>query len=190
MHGTGGYGGSGFGIENLRIGGDPPVSPRVLTRQHDLIVVLDIPDHGYIDGHYQRQIEQMATAEKLVHKLGAGFCNGSGDEAKMFNIDPWTPGERAGPSAYPGGDVVSYLWASAWVKGETAGWFRPLKLPRHIPTWLQISGVTWFFGKTRRYQTNLVWNIRNGLKPNWAALQEYEQLAKKMSSSLESLVKA
>ena len=188
MYGIDGYGSYGFGIH----GGDgqlPRDSPRRATGQHDLIIGLDIPDHAYIDGYFQHQIEKMAAESKLVRKRGPGFYNESGSVAEMISIDLWTPEQHTNPSAYSGGEVASHWWATAWVQGESAGWFQPLKVPNYIPTWLQISSVTWFFGKTGRYQTHVVWNIRNGIKPNWTALQEYEQIAKRMSFSLASLAK-
>jgi len=189
MNGIDGYGSCGFGV----YGGDGQPSrdsPRRAIGQHDLIIGLDILDHAYINGYFQHQIEQLAMKKKLVRHKGSGFYNESGSVAEMLSVDCWTPHERTGPAAYPGGEVVSHWWATAWVKGEQAGWFSPRKEPRHISTWLQISSVTWFFGKTGGYQTHVVWNIRNKITPNWAAVQEYEHIARSMSSSLASLATA
>ena len=174
------------GMESSLSDGTSPTynSPRRTTGQHDLLIVLDIPDHSYIDGLFKTEIEQMATKAKLVRCRGQGFYNEDGNAPDMVSIDPWSVGQRTPPSAYPGGDVVSQWWATAWVKGESDGWFKPLRAPKYTPTWLQISGVSWFFGFNARYQTNIVWNIRNGLKPNWSLLQEYEKVAKQMQSAL------
>ena len=60
-------------------------SPRRTTGQHDLLIVLDIPDHSYIDGLFKTEIEQMATKAKLVRCHGRGF-NNEGRSARNIGL--------------------------------------------------------------------------------------------------------
>jgi hypothetical protein len=184
MYGMPGDGSYGLGIDGPHLSNN---SPRRKTGQHDQVIVLDIPDHAYVDSNFKAEVELMAAKAKLVRCLGTGFYNETGSTQEMVSTDPWTKVHQIGPSAYTGGSVASHWWVTAWVEGESDGWFQPLKVPKYIPTWLQISAVTWFFGKSGRYETDIVWNIRNGIKPNWSALQRYENVAKEMSSNLLSL---
>ena len=60
MDGMGGYGSSGFGIGINGMGDGPNptyASPRRTAGQHDLLIVLDIPDHDYVDGKFKTEIE-------------------------------------------------------------------------------------------------------------------------------------
>ena len=158
----------------------------VVTVLMDLIIALDIVDHEYVEGYFHSQIEKMAADEKLVRKHGTGFYNYSGSTAELIAIGASPSERRTCPSSYPGGEVASSWNATAWVLGEGGGWFQPLTAPKYTPTWLQIYSLTWFFGLTGRYQTNILWNVRNGIKPNFAALHLYEQISRRMSNNLEA----
>jgi len=66
-----------YGLSGLSVigglGGSSAASPRQVTGQHDRIIGLDIPDHGYVDSYFQAQVEQMAGEAKLLRRRGAGF---------------------------------------------------------------------------------------------------------------------
>jgi len=144
MYGYGGYGGYGgysaYGFVGLHAGWQDPLdAPWLLTGQHDSIIVLDIANHAYIEGCFHKQIEKMAANEKLVRKHGTGFYNYSGSTPELIAIGAWPSERHAGPSSYPGGEVVSSWKATAWVLGKGGRWFQPLTTPKHTPpTWLQI----------------------------------------------------